>query len=103
MKKIKKIFLGISALWSTMIAKVYATLEAVNIVYAAQGLYGPPPMAPIEKAKMPLITIIAIIIGLNVILRKKFKKKKNVLNIVLIMSSVVVTVLIIFLIALLFV
>ena len=101
MKKIKKIFLGISAWWSTMITKVYATIITdIQILYGPpQDLYGPMPLiSPLEKVKtmkLPILAIIAIIVGLNVILRKKFKEKKNVLIIVLIISIVVVTVFII--------
>jgi len=107
MKKIKKVFLGIGALWSAMIAKSYATFELIISDNIAQGLYGPPqadlygPPRIEEETIDPLkiIGIIAIIIGLNIILRKKFKEKKNILNIVLIISSVIVTVLAIIFIA----
>jgi len=104
MKKIKKIFLGIGALWSTIIAKVYA--NSIGNIYKVvdeiltEPVYGIPQPEPKQnESNIIMLAIIAIIVGLNVILRKKFKEKKNLLNIVLIISSVVVTVLIIFLIA----
>jgi len=109
MKKIKKLFLGIGALWSTMIARVYANsmemLTETTNEFITPGLYGPPSISPLEEVKLiklPILAIIATIVGLNVILRKKFSEKKEVLNIVLIISSVVVTALAIIFIASLF-
>ena len=97
MKKIKKIFIGIGALWSTMIAKVYATVNekmmAPLYVIPEPDLYGPPRIEENTMEPLKIIGIIAIIVGVNVILRKKYKEKKNVLNIVLIISSVIITVL----------
>jgi len=102
MKKIKKIFLGISALWSTMIAKVYAVAEIDMRAIREQTAYGIPDLEPTQNIKpLHLIGIIAVVLGLNFILQKVFKDKKKLLNVVLIISSVIVTVSIIILVVLL--
>lgn len=103
MKKIKKVFLGVSALWITMIAKVYAVAEIDMRAIREQTAYGIPDLEPAQNIKpLHFIGIIAVVLGLNFIFQKVFKDKKKLLNVVLIISIVVVTVLAIIFIASIF-